>query len=546
MYRTIVKIILVFSLVVLNFTSGNAFAHNAKRLVKINDVEYTDEDFKHWWNHWNENDQIKSPPSPDTFVTFQLMVQQGHEMGYETQPNYLHKLEVFLQVRALMKFKYDEVDSKAIVTDADLKKYFDDYYGTIWNLQILTFDAETQARKVYDEMLPLKGQVTGRLVFADWYGADVNEKAESYDEVKVSGSDFLKNNIGSWITVVRKLSVGEVCRPFLNEANKKYILIRLVAKDAPGEGAFAEKRQKITEILVKEKRNQLTFHLIEKLKKQYNVHVDKELFDSIKLDNDYPNEFLDRKIIVMNGYEATARDFLYNIKKEQGVRKGVADGVIKELVLNSIISQILVNKESLARGYEKQPPLLWTYDFYKQNRLRLEVEGSLMSTLNISDQDIQNYYDLHLVTYSDPEKLSFILLKGDEAVLKKVWLGTLQGNDISESAKKYSLESNIQNHDAGDLSPVLLDELKKLDRGGISVPFGFDGTYAMVKLNERTPGQIVPYEQVKNKVLEQLKKERFEVAKTDYIEKLKSKSKIDVDQKVWNDLVRELANEKKD
>jgi len=521
------------------------FAGSGKRLVTINDVVYTNDDFKNWWRHWNDKNDLDFPATPGDFIDFQLMVQQGHEMGYDSAPNYMHKLDVFLQVRAMMALKGEEVDSKAAVTAAELKKYFDENYSKIWALQILAFDTEVKAQNAYKLMLPFQGQTAGRLVFADLYGGKPEEKADTYDEPKVSAADFHKNKKDSWLAVVRKLAVGEVSAPFLNEENNRYILLRLVDIQPAGEGAFAEKRQGIGELLNKEKRNALTVKLIEDLKKKHKVQVDHELVKTVKFDVDYPEDFLEKQVVSATDFAATVRDLIYNSLKEKKLRKGVADEVIKDMVVSSIISQTLISKESLARGYEKRPPLRATYEFYQQNRLRAEVENGMMSSIVLSDQDLQNYYDLHAASFSVPEKVTFYLLKGDADVLKKLWIGTLQGGDVSELAQKYALDAHSQSQEVAALPPGLATELKKLDKGGVSLPFALDGSYGLLKLIDRLPGQVTPLAEVKSQVVEQLKKEKFAVIKAEYLSKLKSRSTIAISEGVWNDLKRELSNGKK-
>jgi parvulin-like peptidyl-prolyl isomerase len=546
MYRAISRIVVsILVALAVSFPAG-CFAGSGKRLMTINGLEYTNDDFKHWWMHWNDKNALKFPATPEDFIAFQIMVQQGIEMGYDTQPNYLHKLDVFLQVRTMMALKYEEVDSKAVVTEADLKKYFDENYSTVWVLQALAFDSESKAQKAYEVMLPLKGQASGQLIFADLLGGSAEEKADTYDEVKPSVADFHKNKKDAWLSIVRKLEPGEVSKPFLNADSNKYVLLRLVKIQSAEAGVFEEKRQKMTEILNKEKRNQLTSILIENLKKKYKVEVDRELLNSIKLDVEYPNEFLERKLIKMSDFNVTVKIFIYNTIKEKTLRKGVSDELLKELVLNSIISQTLINKESLARGYEKRPPMLWTYEFYKQSRLKAEVEAGLLHDIVVTDQDIKNYYDLNIAAFTVQGKVTFSLLKADEDVLKKIWIGTLSGGDFTELAKRYSLDANIQSQDLVSLSPEILAELKKLDKGSVSLPFVFDGNFGMLKLYERLPGQVSSLEQVKGQISEQLKKEKFEVIKAEYLNKLKSRSKIDINEGVWNDLERELGNGKKD
>lgn len=544
MYRRMNRIVLLIVVVLLGL-QVEAHAKSGKPLMTINGIEYTNEDFKNWWKHWNDKGDLKFPTTPSDFVDFQLMVQQGKEMDYDSQPSYLHKLEVFLKVRAMMALKYEEVDSKISVTEADLRKYFDENYSTIWFLQILAFENESKAQKAYELMLPFKGQTAGRLIFADLYGGEAEEKADTYDEVNVSANDFNKNNKSSWLEIVRKLQPGDVSAPFFNRDNNKYVLLRLIETRHVGPDVFEEKRKIMTEMINKDKRNRLTSDLIEKLKKKYKVQVNRELFDSIKLDAEYQKDFLDQKLVSMTDFEATVNDLIVNATREKKLRVDLSDEVVKDIVLNSIISQTLVNKESLARGYEKRPPLMATYEFYKQNRLRAEVEAGLLNSVVISDQEVQSHYDMNVASYNVPEKYLYALLVGSEDVLKKVWVGTLQGADFNDLASKYSLSIVNQSSEIDALPPVILEELKKLEKGAVSIPFRLNQNYGLVRLLDRIPGVVLPLSQVKGKVVEEIKKDRFEMLKVEYINKLKSRSQIDINEGVWNDLARELGNEKK-
>lgn len=541
MHRAISRTILSLLAVVWLLSPALSLASSGKRLLTINGEEYTNEDFINWWRHWNDKNTLEFPATPSDFIDFQLMVQQGVEMGYDTLPNYQRKLAIFLQVRAMMALKYDEIDSKVAVTDEDLKKYFDDNYSTVWDLQILAFDSESKAQKAYATMLPLNGQEAGRMVLADLVGAGVDEKPETYDESKVSAADFPKNKREAWLPVVRKLKVGEVCKPFLSEDNNKYILLRVDKIQPAEEGVFEEKRRKMTEMLNKEKRNILTSNLIASLRKKYNVQINQELLKAVKFDVEYPQEFLSQVVVSMDGFKVVVYDVIYNVTREKKVRTGIPDEQLKDMVLNSIISQTLINKESLSRGYENRPPLSWTYGFYKQNRLRLEVEAGLMSGIVPTDQELRNYYDLNVADFTVREKVSYSLLKAGEEVLRNIWVGTLSGGDFTDLAQKYSLDATIQHQDLVLFPPSVVNELKKLDKGSVSSPFPFDGGFGLLKLYDRSPGKVTPFEQVKAQLVEQLKKVKFEAIKVDYLNKLKSRSKIDINEGVWNALERQYG-----
>lgn len=546
MYGTISRIFVMMLLAIAVGFPVDALAKSAKRLLTLNDVEYTNEDYKNWWRHWNDKNQQKFPDSPEQYINFQLMVQQGQAMGYDTKPEYLRKLAIFLQVQTMMALKFEEVDSKAFVSDAEVKKYFDENYGTVSTIQILAFSSDDKAQTAYQRLLPYQGQIGGRLVFADLYGGTAEEKADTYDEVNATVADFQKNKIENWLPVFRKLQPNQVSEPFFHDANQKYILLRLVENKPAAEGVFEEKSIAIKQMLNKEKRNKFTNDLIVKLKKKHNVQVDQDLVASVKLDIDYPKEFLEKKVGGMDGMDITVNDLIKNSVKEKKLRATLSDEEIKRMIIDTIISQSLINRESLVRGYEKTPPLLWTYEFYKQNRLRIEVENGLAEAVTVSDQEVQDYYEMKIASYSVPPKVTFLLIKGSEDVLKKVWVGTLQGGDFTELAQKYSLAVLSQDEALDSLPTLLAEELKKLEKGGISVPFPFDGDYVLLNVLEHFPGQITPFVEVKDKIVQQLKKDKLELIKTEYINKLKSRSKIDINDGVWKDLARELGNGKKD
>lgn len=544
MYGTVIRIFLALILSAAVGFPANVFAKSAKRLVTLNGIEYTDADFRDWWKHWNDKKEPMVPDSPEEFIKFQLMAQQGKEMGYDTHPAFLRKVQVFLKVQAMMYLKYEEVDSKATVTDDEVKKYYDENYGTLWSLQILSFDAEEKARKAYQLMLPYDGQMAGQLVFADFYGGAAEEKAETLDDVNVTVADFSKNNIESWLPIVRSLKPDQVAEPFFREANGKYVLLRLKGVKPNDPAVFEKEKESIKSKVNKEKRNRLTNELTEKLKDKYKVKVDRELFDSIKLDVEYPKEFLDQELVTMTDFTATVGDLIYNAVKEKGIRKSLSDAEIKSFILDTLISQVLIDKESLARGYEKRPPLMATYEFYRQNRLRIELENSLLASVDISDQELQDYYTANLASFSVPEKIVFTIIQGPDEVMQKIWFGVLQGQELPELAKKYSLEPHTQSQGIDSLAPIVVEQLNKLKKGEVSSPFGLDGGSAVVKLINRIPGQVDPLAQVKGKVVEQLRKEKFQTMKAEYISKLMDRSQIEVDEKVWQSLVRELANEK--
>ena len=81
------------------------------KLVTINGIDYSSDDFKRWWGLWNE-EKGRLPDDPQPFIEWKLLAQEARTMELDQLGSYRRKLEVFLKSRTRMLLKNEEVDSK--------------------------------------------------------------------------------------------------------------------------------------------------------------------------------------------------------------------------------------------------------------------------------------------------------------------------------------------------------------------------------------------------------------------------------------------------
>ena len=98
-----------------------AWPWEAKSLVTINGISYAAEDYRQWWQIWKEPDS-KVPEEPEKFIKWKLMVQEAEVMELDKSADFQKSVETFLNARTRMILKYDEVDSKLVITEQELRK----------------------------------------------------------------------------------------------------------------------------------------------------------------------------------------------------------------------------------------------------------------------------------------------------------------------------------------------------------------------------------------------------------------------------------------
>ncbi|BAU23457.1 hypothetical protein THC_1078 [Caldimicrobium thiodismutans] len=151
-----------------------------------------------------------------------------------------------------------------------------------------------------------------------------------------------------------------------------------------------------------------------------------------------------------------------------------------------------------------------------------------ISKINISEEEIKDYYEKNKAQYKEPEgvKLRHILIyvpknadkKTEEKALnraKQIRAQLLKGAKFEELAKIHS-DDTASRDKGGDLGilregetiPEFEKSVFKLKPGEISEPIHSPYGYHIVKVEKKIPSQELPLEKVKDRVREDLMKEK--------------------------------------
>ena len=94
---------------------------------------------------------------------------------------------------------------------------------------------------------------------------------------------------------------------------------------------------------------------------------------------------------------------------------------------------------------------------------------------------------------------------------------------------------------ANHLDPDVREVVAKLSDDETSQIFTAQGIRVMVHLVKRTPEAPIPLEKVKESIRSTIFKEKVNRMLTDYLDKVKSGSKIEIREKQWKAIQKELG-----
>ncbi len=507
-------------------------------LVTIDGTRYTTDDFKRWWKFWND-EGLEVPKRPDSYIEWLLLAREGERMQLDTDPGFQRQTRVFLTSRALLLLKGDAIDGRIKITDADLWARYEKAYSPRWLIERLHFSSEDQAMAAWQELS------TGALDVETLIARDPEEGGpvtRNENWVRPVGIDE------GWVEIFRNLKVGDVVEP--SEHKGGLLLYHLKAMEGADQADFHMTRQQIRRELWKEQENALTLQLLADLRRKYEVKVDEERIAAIDLMA--PDEALtDAVVISTNRQNVTEREFVEVARRDMGQRPDAAHAAFDEekaretkaRVVDGIVAQSLTNWESLDRRYEEKEPFKWEYEFNVRHRLTGAVERRLFAAeIDVTEEEIQRHYEENIARFTQPALVRFYIIDDTQGPIDRVWADVATRKEFPAAVREH-FGRNIRPEEVpvSHLDPDVRAAIDRLAVGDTSQPFTAQGSRVIVHLLSRTPESPLPLARVSNTIRSRLVQEKTEQKRREYLDLLKSRSKIEVHDRRWQSVKRELG-----
>jgi len=274
-FRLILVIFFVLGCIQRGHTEGPVIA-------KVNDAVITKDDFLRNMDRLPEwaKERFATREGKRRFleelIKRELLYQEAKRAGLDRDKEFTEKLEEFKKMTLLSMLIRKEIEEKAIVSDEEVKKYYDDnkeeFRTDLVRASHILVDTEEDAREILKRINN---------------GEDFADLARSFS--KDSGSASKGGDLGffgrgkmipEFEEVAFSLKPGEVSKPLKSRFG--YHIIKVTERKKGVQLAFDEVRDKIRERLTSERQSELFESLIKRLMEKSKIERNLKELESIK------------------------------------------------------------------------------------------------------------------------------------------------------------------------------------------------------------------------------------------------------------------------
>lgn len=205
------------------------------------------------------------------------------------------------------------------------------------------------------------------------------------------------------------------------------------------------------------------------------------------------------------------------------------------IILDELINQKLLLLDAARNFYEADPVFKAELNKAKESLLISFAVQKALEKVSVTDAEAKAYYDQNqdkLVT-GDTVNASHILVDNEEAALNI--LADIRDEKISfeEAAKKYSKcpsaerGGELGDFGKGQMVPEFDEACFSMEQGELRGPVKTDFGYHIIRLNKKNPSAAIAFNDIKDKIKEQLISDKQQAAYKSKINQLKILYQVD-------------------
>lgn len=205
-----------------------------------------------------------------------------------------------------------------------------------------------------------------------------------------------------------------------------------------------------------------------------------------------------------------------------------------------------LNEEEFAEVIEKETGMkLEAYVSHQQREYSANaaIQSQVISKINIEDSEIAKFYEENKQQYLNPATYriaEIVLLKADQDPLAQRFKAQAakkfldDGGTFEEAANQFSDSSSKRNGgdlglvEWGDLNGTIEDAVKTMSVNGVSDILETEYAIFIIKLLENNEATPKPMKDVRDEIIERLRKPRLSSNVQNYLEKLKQEFLVQV------------------
>ena len=557
--RSIAVCIAIGSMILTVIGCGSS---GTKTVVSVGDYDITTQEFSDFFQSAafpfaSAQDEFdKSREVLDSMIVNRLLVQAAYEKNIDKLEE-LNRVVLANKDKFLLDVLYKKyVSDKAVVTDAEIKDFYDKLSYKVRASHILVKDVDT-AQALLERIQA--GENFEKLAYD--YSMDPSAKRNRGD----LGYFLWGALVDEFQQVAFAMEPGEVSQPV--ETAYGFHIIKLVDR-LPNDqrGEFESMKSDLKRQLGNKKRLELMQDYFAGIAEKYTITIDTTTCSYLlrKRESLYPPQLLqtlpkgdfdveqldrnERELVLAtwDGGQMTIIEYLEKAKQIPNEIKPGFDNYDSLAVTVFELKKLeILTYEALREGLDKDPEYVRKVRLFKELSMAdIMRNDSLPKPLPPDDGMLRQYYDEHPDEYMNPAKVHvYEILLSDEIKAKQLKKELFSLNvfkekaaDLTERPGKRALQGNLD-YIERKFFPEIFDLARKTPVGKIGGPVVTMGKYSIFWVVDKVDEELKDYLDVKKQIQSKLNSEQKNAAFQEWVKQRWADTDININEDVLWSLV---------
>lgn len=544
----------VFFIIILNAQYASAFWPWSKDyLAKVNGEIITVDTFKNKLGKSHTVKDIGEKMSAkialvnyhkilDELVDERLMIQDAVRIGLDNSNEYIEKYNLEKLNYSLDMLRKEEIFNKIKISEEEIYEQYLILQESV-RIRYLVIKNGTKAKKL------LKSLKEG----ADFVALVKKESEDTEEIIKKEGDAGFKTRGAlpkKIADIAFSLKEGEISN--LIQLENGFYIIRLEERKIPDRKIPEKPRTNIRNNILAKKISIRNDKYLASLRQKAKINVNEAAMDSISLKK--KPEIGEIVVATVNGKPIKEKEIILGLSFGRRTKNKDAENKLKKSIIDKLIRNKLLEMEVAKRNYEQdenlQRHLRFTMDSFILELFKRKI---LNRAVKLDEDELQKYYKDHEREFKIPDKIRLRIIMLHEYEKARLAFAELKrGADFGIMAIEISKDQTAaKKGDTGwimsnKVPPEIEKKLDEMEIGGIYGPFSTNSGYMILRLEGREKGKIAEFEKVRNSIVNFLGRKKYDQLSEEYIKKLRSISKIKINESALTGYIesRKIIKEK--
>ena len=244
--------------------------------------------------------------------------------------------------------------------------------------------------------------------------------------------------------------------------------------------------------------------------------------------------YKDKLLAEVNGKKITGVDYnLFIDSLNPQLKQYFGGEEMNKEVVNELVYQTLLYEDAMEKGMDKDDEFTQVLEKTKESMLKTYALGKLLATVSVTDDEIKKFYQDNKDVFKENESANAShILVAEEDKANEIYKKVKNGEDFASLAKEFSTcpskekGGELGTFTRGQMVKEFEDAVFNNEVGAITEPVKTQFGYHIIKINDKNEGRDLAFDEVKDKIATQVRRQKEQALYNEKITELKEKYQV--------------------